>query len=203
MNANERKIYRNKGARMNVEEIKNTIERLSTEQNSEAIWYFLKGIIQSLTLKTNDQCKAIREVRRILNNNFATIFNWVGVPGSAHGERLFQHAIISNKDQLILTILEEPEICVSFASSELRSTPLLLALMNGLSHEVIVKLTTPFSMERENAQGTRPEDTNNKQFLALLAMKKIANNADTKPGFFHAKGEDPTKASPTRSKFSP
>ncbi|HFT3914668.1 TPA: hypothetical protein ACH3KA_002695 [Legionella pneumophila] len=52
-----------------------------------------------------------------LTINLATFFNMTKVPGSDHGERLLQHAIIHGKDQLVLTILEEPAVKVSFETS--------------------------------------------------------------------------------------
>ena len=176
MNTKERNEYWNKGARMNSDEIKNTIENLSAENQKEAIWYLLKGVIQSPGVTAAEQCLTMRELRLLLNGNLASFFNMTNVPGSEHGERLLQHAISYKKDELVLAILEEPEISVSFESSELRSTPLLLALMNGLSHDVIQKLTTEFSIKRKNTQNSMPEDiaktTGNSEFLTLLASRK-------------------------------
>lgn len=180
MNSKERKYWYKIGDSMDLGLIKSKIETLKEEFRNEAIWYILKGVIQTNKSNVDQQCEVIRNLRDFLHGDLATFFNMTKVPGRDHGERLLQHAIIHGKDQLVLTILEEPAVKVSFETSELRSTPLHLALMNGLSHGVIQLLTTNYSMTRKNNQNTTPEDiakiTGNDEFLLLLAERQLAKS---------------------------
>lgn len=174
MNKKEGMKYQRIGAGMRAEEIMNTIKNLIPEDRDAAIWYVLRGVFLSKA-STQEQCEMIRNLRTSLNGTLAVYFNMSGV--DKRGERLLQHAIAVNKNDLVLAILEEPGIAVSFESSELGATPLLLAIMNGLSLTVIEKLITKFSINRENSQRTKPEDVartlGNIEVLELLAKKKL------------------------------
>ncbi len=196
MRREARKAYWRIGARMNRDEIKQTMDNLDEEDKKEAIWHMLKGVIQAPRATAADQGNMIRHLGQLQNGELAPFFNASGMPGSEHGERLLQHALMYDKDELVLAILDEPAVSVSFESSELRSTPLHLALLNDLSFEVIEKLVTPFSIERKNSQNKKPEDIaiakGNEEFLTLLASRKLT--IDGGPGFFQ-----PDKATETHS----
>ncbi len=184
LTAEQRGYWYSLGYELDLNTFEDALENV--KEKSDAIWFFLKGLLQ--TYKDIDsQCRELDWLSDYLEQGLAPYFNRCDVLGAEYGERLLQHALIYNKDKLVLNILEEPGIEIAVETSELRSTPLLIALMNDLSQPVIDKLICDYAIFRKNSRDLSAFDyaqkTNNTQFLERVKHKRPQNPLVSRSGY--------------------